>query len=123
MSQKSPTLYCYGCNEYGHSGDICRDVLSKCGPVSEICRGCRMPNHHIRNCPNSPQPSGEYPPSSGGAVAGWSGPQPSGEHPFALCKVFGCLEKHSSHYCKYCRNPDSDHRSICCPQNPGKNKR
>eukprot|EP00727_Mastigamoeba_balamuthi_P014582 m51a1_g9749 hypothetical protein (256) ;mRNA; f:1584283-1585579 len=31
------------------------------------------------------------------------------------CKAPGCTEMHAAHYCRVCRNPDSDHRAALCP--------
>ena len=35
--------------------------------------------------------------------------------PATKCKVNGCLEKHGSHFCKNCKNFNSDHYSYNCP--------
>ena len=36
------------------------------------------------------------------------------------CKVQGCTEDHSKHYCKWCKDADSDHFSSNCQRNPNK---
>jgi len=33
----------------------------------------------------------------------------------AKCGALGCSENHYRHYCKFCRNPDSNHMSAFCP--------
>ena len=32
------------------------------------------------------------------------------------CLASGCLENHSRHFCKVCKNDNSDHKSADCPQ-------
>ena len=49
-------------------------------------------------------------PLSGGGGGGSGG---------VKCKVPGCTEQHASHFCKKCRNKDSDHRSSHCPGGVG----
>ena len=34
----------------------------------------------------------------------------------ASCKVLGCDENHSKHYCRLCENNDSDHFARKCPK-------
>jgi hypothetical protein len=36
----------------------------------------------------------------------------------AGCKVQGCTEDHSKHYCKWCKDGDSDHLSSNCQKKP-----
>lgn len=33
-----------------------------------------------------------------------------------MCKVPGCKEKHTKHYCRICSSGDSDHFSSVCPE-------
>ena len=32
-----------------------------------------------------------------------------------MCQIFECIEDHPKHYCKVCKNTDSDHFSYVCP--------
>jgi len=32
------------------------------------------------------------------------------------CLAFGCSENHSRHFCKFCKNNNSNHKSADCPQ-------
>ena len=32
------------------------------------------------------------------------------------CPVFGCFDNHSQHFCKNCKNDNSDHKSDNCPK-------
>jgi len=32
------------------------------------------------------------------------------------CPVFGCFDNHSQHFCKICKNNNSDHESADCPK-------
>jgi len=32
------------------------------------------------------------------------------------CPVFGCFDNHSQHFCKICKNDNSDHKSADCPE-------
>ena len=72
---------------------------------AHYCKTCnnKDSDHFTRNCPSN-YLSHTYPSPSNLVRNNVS------------CRVHGCIENHQFHYCKTCKNKDSDHFTRNCPK-------
>lgn len=80
-----------GCTE-AHTKHYCK-----------ICKDADS-NHFSSNC-NA---------AGGGGIRGANNPRVTFQRDPNKCKVPGCPQEHKKHFCKYCKNEDSNHRSHQC---------
>lgn len=129
---------------YSNGAEIPKCKVVECpeNHYKHYCRICNNPdsNHFSRHCPFSNQnqiasnqnqmffnqnrmfsnqnymlsnQSNNFPQQN--SFQNRSPPQKSYQKNNFSCKVPGCSEQHSAHYCKNCKNANSDHFSSACP--------
>ena len=103
-------IYCGGVDERGRQHSRCMVAGCTESHSKHYCRVCQDhdSDHFASSCPMARNTS---PGNFGGAGVGTR----QGGQQHSRCKVAGCAESHSKHYCRVCQDHDSDHFASSCP--------